>query len=99
MKASNYVFPRDFVLDTFTGTETSTDWGATPESVEVTLKVKVYSITTFALPDFIELTLSLIGVTPASYTDNSFIKNDFYEYLSYRSPDDDCSMFLFKVKW
>lgn len=26
------------------------------------------------------------------------IKNDFYEYLSYRSPDDDCSIFLFKVK-
>lgn len=26
------------------------------------------------------------------------IKNDFYEYLSYRSPDDDYSMFLFKVK-
>ena len=28
----------------------------------------------------------------------TIIKNDFYEYLSYRSPDDDCSMFLFKVK-
>ncbi len=26
------------------------------------------------------------------------IKNDFYEYLSYRSADDDCSIFLFKVK-
>ena len=26
------------------------------------------------------------------------IKNDFYEYLSYRSPDDDYSIFLFKVK-
>ena len=29
----------------------------------------------------------------------TIIKNDFYEYLSSRSPDDDCSMFLFKVKW
>ena len=28
----------------------------------------------------------------------TIIKNDFYEYLSYRSPDDDCSMLLFKVK-
>lgn len=26
------------------------------------------------------------------------IKNDFYDYHSYRSPDDDCSIFLFKVK-